>query len=287
MRYFITFLLAVLASLMVGHFTFNSDSSVSSTQETAFDRVIRTGVLRCGYNVWPPALSIDPNSGEVSGIIKELIEDAAAGVNLKVEWTIQAGWGTYAEDLKNDRFDAMCTGVWQLKEVAPLLTFTKPIFYNPVYAYVRADETRINADYSNLNSPKFRIATADGDVSALIAKENFPKAQRTSYGELTHPSEIITNVATKKADLIFIESNVGEAFMNSNPNQIKRLTNEPYKTFSASMLAFKMGEHNLAEMFDTIITEMQLHGTIDRVIEKYDPTRVNFIPVAKPYTIKE
>ena len=287
MKTALTVIVSVAISLLFGSFLFDKGDHTSNTKETAFERVMRTGVLRCGYNVWPPALSVDPNTGEVTGILKEITEKAAAGVNLKVEWVTQVGWATFAEDLKNDRYDAMCAGAWQIKEIAPTIAFTKPVFFNPLYAYVRIDESNIKADYSNLNDPKFKIVFADGSMSQTIAEEDFPKAKLISYGDLTHPSELVENVALGKADIYFVESNVGEDYIKNNPNKVRRLTNEPYRTFASPLLAFKMGEHNLVQMFDTVITEMQLHGTVDKIIEKYDPERVNFIPVAPAYQIKE
>ena len=45
-------------------------SQVEAKKETAYERVTRTGVLRCGYATWPPNVMKDPNTGKVSGIIR-------------------------------------------------------------------------------------------------------------------------------------------------------------------------------------------------------------------------
>ena len=40
-------------------------SSDTPVQESAYDRVLRTGELRCGYAFWPKVFMKDPQTGEV------------------------------------------------------------------------------------------------------------------------------------------------------------------------------------------------------------------------------
>ena len=44
-------------------------------KESAYERVIRTGIIRCGYFVWPPFLAIDPNTNKKSGIFFDIVEE--------------------------------------------------------------------------------------------------------------------------------------------------------------------------------------------------------------------
>ena len=54
-----------------------SSSAFAADKESAYERVLRTGVLRCGYIAYPPHLIVDPATGTISGISHDIIEEAA------------------------------------------------------------------------------------------------------------------------------------------------------------------------------------------------------------------
>ncbi|MCP5404741.1 MAG: transporter substrate-binding domain-containing protein [Pseudomonadaceae bacterium] len=284
MKHLATILLAVVASLLAVYaFGPKGGAGVAASRETAYERVMRTGVLRCGYNTWPPAVEVDANTGKVGGIVPELVEYAANAMSLKVEWVQQASWGTFTQDLKDGRFDAMCAGAWETKEAAPYVTYTEPVFFNPVYPYVRSNDHRFDIDLKVLNSPNYRIATIDGAMTDIIAKEDFPRAKRVSLPQMADNSEAVLNVANGKADVVFNEASVMLQFDASNPGVLRPLGNAPYRSFASPLLAAYITDAALVRMFDTVLSEMQLQGTTQRIIDKYSTDRRLFVPVAKPY----
>lgn len=257
--------------------------NVVAQKESAYDRVMRTKTLRCGYNVWPPAVAVDATTGKPTGFIVDLVEEAAKAVSLKVEWATQVGWSSYPLDLKNGRIDAMCAGAWAVKESAPYVAYTRPIFYNPVYAYARVDDTRFDADLSVLNNANYKIGAIDGAISDTIAKQDFPQAKVVGLPQITDPSQVMVDLAQSKSDVVFMEGSFAQEYESKNPNKIKRVSDKPYRSFPSPLLATSIDEQRLATMFDTIIGEMQLQGTIDRVLDKYKADRTLFVPPAKPY----
>jgi ABC-type amino acid transport substrate-binding protein len=56
-------------------------------KESAFDRILRTQTIRCGYVVYPPSIIKDPNTGRLSGIFYDITEKMGERLNLKIEWT--------------------------------------------------------------------------------------------------------------------------------------------------------------------------------------------------------
>ena len=60
MRLFLTVLLSVVLSLLA--VSIYTGEGKSGAKESAYDRVLRTGVLKCGYSVWPPYYTQDPNT---------------------------------------------------------------------------------------------------------------------------------------------------------------------------------------------------------------------------------
>ena len=180
----------------------NTLQTLVTDKETAFDRVMRTKELRCGYNIWPPAVSVDANTGKINGFIPEMVEYVAASIGIKVTWVQQAGWSSFPEDLKNRRFDAMCAGAWATKELAPYVAFTRPVFYNPVYAYAKASDTRFDAGLQTLNNPQYKIGGVDGAISAVIAKNDFPEAKIVGLPQLSDPSQVLSDLMYGKSDVV-------------------------------------------------------------------------------------
>ena len=106
MRTLFIILLSVIASVAATGLYFKSQSGggvSASTQETTYDRVIRTGTLRCGYAAWYPNLIIDPNTKAKSGISYDVMEEVGRRLGLKVEWTQEAGFGSAEQDLKTGK----------------------------------------------------------------------------------------------------------------------------------------------------------------------------------------
>ncbi len=282
MRTFLIVLLSVGLSLIAGTFIGSSDEK-SSKQETAFERVMRTGTIRCGYALAPPSILYkDTETGKLGGIFKEIIEQMASNLDLKVEWAEETGWGNVIESLQSKRFDVFCAPLWRNAERGRYVRFSTPLSFSASNAYVRHDDHRFDGDLNKLNDPKVKLATMDGEMSQVIARTHFTKAQEVSLPNLADISQLFLNVATGKADALFLEESTAQDFASKNPNKIRRLNSEPYQVFPNG-LGVNLSEDELMTMLDSALLAMQNQGEIDRIIEKYEPNRSIFMPTAKPY----
>src|SRR5580693_5757716 len=109
-------ILIVIAAFGVEKFVLSSGhltqiKTESAKAETTYDRVIRTGVLRCGYTPYSVGLMKDPNSGQLSGIYYDVITRLADNLKLKVDWVEEVGWGSQIEGLNTNRYDLICSPV--------------------------------------------------------------------------------------------------------------------------------------------------------------------------------
>ena len=286
------YILVTLLALIMGYAgakiaTPDIVQSTEAKKETAYERVIRTGVLRCGYATWPPNVMVDANTGEISGIIPELVEYAAKSVNLKVEWVQEVSWATFPQDLKSDRYDAMCAGAWAVKETANILAYTRPLFYNPVYAFARANDTRFDKGFDELNDAKYTLAGVDAAMSSVIALNDFPRAKLNSFPQMSEPSQIFMDVMYEKSDITFSEGSLFIEFDRKNPGKLRPVTWTPYRTFATPLIAVSLSDPRLAMMFDTIIGEMQLHGIVERTLKKYKTDPKVYLLPATPYLVDD
>ena len=254
-----------------------------TVQESAYDRVLRTGVIRCGYADWPPyVLRKDPTTAKITGILPDITEAIAEKLKLKVEWTENTGWGSFIESLKSHRIDVFCAGIWRNAERGRYVGFSAPIFYSPVYPYVPVDEHRFDQDLSAVNQPDVRISGMDGEMSDVIAKEHFPKATEVSVPQMGQITDILVNVATHKADIVFNEPSFVDDYVKSNPGTLRRAQEQPYQFFPTSF-GVEIHETELRDMLDSALIELENQGIINDIISKYNSDPKVFLRVAKPY----
>jgi ABC-type amino acid transport substrate-binding protein len=278
---------AVFASFLTfqfaGPITSSGDLAQIEKTETAYERVMRTGEIRCGYAMWPPkAVNKDLNTGEVVGIFPEIAEEMAKSLGLKLIWAEEVGWGNYIESLRAKRFDVFCAPLWRTGDRGKHTGYTIALAYSPLHFYARKDDDRFDENLSNLNSEEFTLSTLDGEMSSIVANRFFPKAKTTSLPQLADLSQLFINVQTGKADGVFSEPNLAFDFARKNPGTIRQVTKEPFQVFSNSF-GMLLGEVKLQQMLNTSLIELRDQGIIDQIITKYEPDRSKFLPVRKPY----
>lgn len=283
-------IIAALVSILVAWGTVKmvgTEVGVSATKETAYERVMRTKTLRCGYALWPPhAVLKDPKTGELTGIFVEIAEQMSAALDVKLVWAEETGWGSFIEGLNSNRFDLFCAPLWRNAERGKLISYTTPLAYSALHFYVRKDDNRFDKDLDILNNPQYKLATMDGEMSQMIARRFFPKAQQVSIPQLGDITQLMLNVGSGKADGVFLEPSLALDYSSKNPGKIKQVTKEPYQVFPNSF-GMLIGGGKLQEMVDSALVEMINQGVVDRIITKYEPDRSVFMPVQKPYTYVE
>lgn len=220
----------------------------NSEKESAFDRVMRTGTLRCGYVISPPHLLKDPNTGALSGIAHDAIEKMAENLHLKVDWTEEVGWATMLEGLRTHRYDMLCSAVWATSSRALIADTLKPLDFAGVNIWTRPGDKRFSGDLSAVDWSKIKIATIDGHISDIISGADFPTSQRVSMPDTTQISELFTAVADGKADVTFEENYVGYDFLQHNNGKIAKVErNKPLRLFPTTFL-IPQGEEKLKTM---------------------------------------
>lgn len=88
---------------------FISFPAFAADKETAYDRIMKSGEIRCGYAISPPAMVQDPNTGEISGMDYDIWQEIGKELGVKIVWPEEAGWGNYITGLNSGRYDAFCS----------------------------------------------------------------------------------------------------------------------------------------------------------------------------------
>lgn len=227
----------------------------------------------------------DPNTGEFSGIYHDIMEQVANGAGLKIEWTEEIPWGDFSTAVDNGRVDMFCAPLVAAPARTKSAYFTKPLFYVDFSAYVRADDNRFNNNYEAINSENIKISVIEGELSGIVAKQNFPKAQLVEINNLVGAAQAIINVADGKADVVFFEPFSVMEYMKNNPGKIKKVPNpQPFGIFGVGMPT-KLGDDKFLWLINSGLQNLLDTGYVERVFKKYNAPDDILLRVAKPYQL--
>ncbi len=257
-------------------------STGAPAKESTYQRVVRTGEIRCAYAPYAPALMKDPNTGAFSGIFYEIMTEVGHRLNVKINWVEEVGYGVIPEGFVTDRYDAFCNTVWPTAERSRGGAFTIPLYYSGADVFVRVDDHRFDNDLSKLDDPSIRFAGKDGDVSSAFAKSSFPKATITSIEALDDTTQLLEDIVHNKADAVINEPTLLFLYLEKNPNTLRDLTFGHPIRVSPNTIMIKPDQYQFKVMMDTALQELINDGFVEKILTKYDKYHV-FLRVAKPY----
>jgi ABC-type amino acid transport substrate-binding protein len=249
-------------------------------KESAYDRVIRTGTIKCGYGISPPVLVKDPNSGVVSGLDYDIWQEIGKELGLKIEFAEEAGWGNFIEGLKTGRYDAFCSELWPDPGRVKFLSLTQPVLYSFLNTYVRTDDHRFDGDLEKINTPEIIIPAIEGDVSVAMAQSRFPSAKILALPQANTVSDMFMAVLSKKADVIFVDQAMFLSLDENNKGALRKLEGVPASFVFASYFGVNSGEIQLRDMINVAIRTMIDDGRMERLARKYSQ---DYIIPAKNY----
>lgn len=258
------FLIGLFAlGLFLGH------SVSAADKETAFDRIVRTNTLRCGYATATPWFMVDPKTGEKTGYAHDVTQAVAEKLGVKVEWSEETGWGVAEQGLLAGRYDMMCGSVCIDPRRNRSAIFSTPFKHVPILPVVRTDDHRFDGGLESINKPDVRIGVKDGHVFEYIAKEKFPNAQRVYANDISDDTEFLLMLETGKIDIAFTGKITADIYEKNNPGKIKTLPTAARYCDGAFMMG--LGEFNLKQMIDNALLELNTAGTLEAIAKKYVP----------------
>jgi ABC-type amino acid transport substrate-binding protein len=256
-----------------------------TASETAYDRVMRTRTLRCGYIVWAPMFMKDPNTGKLSGIFHDYTEELAAVLSLKIDWAEELTPATYVEALKFGRVDMLCSGDWPNATRGQYLIYAPPIFYTALVPYVREKDARFDGHPEKLDDKTVALSVIDGEMSSIVARQDFPAARRVELPQTADAAQMMMQVKDGKADATIAAVGTGMRYIRANPGTVRAVKDvAPFRLFP-NTLSVRMGENNLREMMATATQEALNSGRIEKILRRYEEFPGELYRVARPYDL--
>jgi polar amino acid transport system substrate-binding protein len=224
-----------------------------------------------GYISYPPGFIVDPNTGKKSGIFNDILVEIAKRNGLKIDYKEEVTWATMIESVSTNRVELIANPVWATKERRANADFSKPVYFSPIGVYVRANDDRFDKDRSKLNDPSVRIAAVDGEINAVIGKQDFPKAQVNPFPNNIDVAQLFLEIQSNKKDVTFAEPMFAYDYMQKNPGQLKNIgAKSPIRNYPNCFL-YKKGNTKLGDFLNAQIDTLIKDGTVDRIIAKYEP----------------
>ncbi|HOO51872.1 MAG TPA: transporter substrate-binding domain-containing protein [Alphaproteobacteria bacterium] len=258
--------------------------------ETTYEKVMRTNTIRCGYLLWPPFFDQDIKTGKFSGMNYDYTEAIGEILNLKIEWTLEVIPGNQIEALRSGKIDAMCAGDGPIiPSTLKYMTYSTPLAYFPFFLYSRKDDTRFNQNWkSSINNPNIKIAVIDGDVSGQTARSLFPKATQIAIPQISGPTQMMSDVVTKKSDIVINDPLSMSYYLKHNPDTLKKLeTNGPITVIPNTLSVLK-SDNNLTflSLINQAIENIKNSPLEKEILEPYMFVNgtVAFYPSSKSYT---
>ena len=257
---------AVTAWWIVGNQPYRDDTTPTNT---AFERIMQTGVIRCGYIAWDPMLKVDPTTKQVSGIAHDVFEAAAGYLGLKVEWTKELTWGEFPLALQNNRIDAFCMGSPTSAERARATLQTDPFLFTQFVVAVLSDDARLINNPQNLNKPETTFGQVDGTASVKMMRQAFPSATQVGYPESIPLSQLLLDVGAGKIDATFMAKTMVAIYNQSHPGRLVGLDAPGVGRFLPNVMFVSPHEPRLRDMLNVALNDVLDTGLVGQAVARH------------------
>ncbi len=238
-------------------------------EQSAYDRVLSTGEIKCGYGISPPALVQDANSGKLSGLDYDIWSEIGKELDLKITWSEEAGWGNYIEGLKSGRYDAYCSEAWPTPARLKNSLMLGPVTYQILNAYVRKEDNRFDGNLERINQADVTIPAIDGDVSVTMAKNRFPKAKLDTLPQMATLSDMFMSIISEKSDVFFLDASFYDALTKERPDSLKVVPNTPPVFIYGSYYSVRTGEDKLGKLIEIALQRIIDDGRLKKMADEY------------------
>ncbi|MGE3770855.1 MAG: substrate-binding periplasmic protein [Bdellovibrionales bacterium] len=269
MNAFLKFVLVILVAALVSYGVAQRAMPVVETKETAFQRVLRTNVIRCGYYVFPPVTYRDLSTGKLSGMSVDMMETIARKAGMTVEWTQEVSFGNWQMELDAGRFDIACTPNWPTTALGRKVLFSKPMMYSPIYVIGREGDTRFQT-MADVNRPETRISTHEANEIYYLIKELLPNATVITLPQNAEGIQPVLDVMAGKADLVVSDRNQLAQWNPKNPDKkLAILAGGERLKLMPFTFAVKAGENDLNNFLNNALDDMLATNAMQNMLDKW------------------
>ena len=202
---------------------------------------------------------LDPESGEVTGFIPEIITGFATELGVGVEWeTLE--WSAMLTAVNSGRVDMIAANMNMTLERATQVTFSDPYFVDHGKGCVTKDSPYQSLD--DLQGQAVKIGVTEGSAYEELIPELFPESQTVTLSAGTWQDALSTGII----DVAFDDGVVFAGPLNVNDNLRLLDGNGPSYL---NGVAFSQGNYVMKDVFDLYIQRLKVNGDYAEIYAQY------------------
>lgn len=253
-------LAAVMCFCLVGC----GSTGTAAAEKDTLTKIMEKGKIVVGIEAQhPPVSYTNPETGEISGLIVDLVNLYAEKLGVTVEFK-QVEWSALIPGLNSGDTDIIADSLTRTVARSAALYLSDPYFLTGTTAITRADDTRFTK-WEDLNSPDVKIGFTEGTVYADIVAAKFPKAEIVTFQSKTEWCE---GLKAGRVDAIVEEQCTLVDRMSVYPGEFK-LFPQSYLDFETYGFAARYGDAGLQQSINIFLQEIKVNGEYAALYEKW------------------
>ena len=261
MKHTLTLTLALLLACMTAGIASAASTRQQLTAESTIERVMKSGVLRVGMDIFQPWAMKDKN-GKLIGFEIDVATRLAKDLGVKVEF-VPTAWSGIIPALLTGKFDVIIGGMGITAERALKVNFTNPYDYSGMSIVAHRQMAAGFSKLEDFDKNEVQIAVKLGTTAAAAAKKYLPKATLRMFDNETQLYQELRNGRVHAV----VENAPRPAFEAADYKDTLFL---PFAdTFTKEPIAFALpkGDPDTLACFNSWITLVQLEGWLQ---ERHD-----------------
>lgn len=207
-------------------------------------QIRRRGELRVGLALFTP-WSIRKKDGELIGYEIDLARKMAEDLGVKVRFAPVPS-SELINDLIDDRFDIIITGLYVTPQRALFINFSEPSGHSEVTILAsRKESSRRKAE--DFNKAGVKLGAVTGTVYADLARSRFPAAALQTFAE---EAEMISALEKGSVQAVIVTHPIPEIVTRHHTDKFHVPLSEPLATFSESF-AIRKGDPDFLNYVNT------------------------------------
>jgi len=254
----------------------NSTNGINNQTKSTLDQIVEKKEMKVGYLVFSPCVIKNQQTGELSGIFVDMVNQIAEALKVKTVW-VETNLANFSAGLNSGQFD-FCVGPTFINITrSTSVAFTQPVNYVGNSGVVLKNGKFKPNTVEDLNKEGIRIAVLQGQVMEEFSKRNFPKAQIISMAgsDLTAP---LLAVSSNNADIGFMNNVTIMSYAKEHQEvepvfvEANQLENLPLSWTT------KFSDSSLLMFLNSSITYFKSTGRLADFQKKYDIKLLYDIP---------
>ena len=230
----------------------------------ALNEILKRGTLLVGMEAGYMPFELRAKTGDIIGFDVDMTKEMAKKMGVKIKF-VNTNWDGIIPSLITKKFDMIASGMTVTQERNLKINFANPYISIGQTVLLRKGLAGKITSYSQLNNPKYKIASKLGTTGEQAVKRMIPRATYFSYET---EQEGAMEVISGKVDA-FVYDLPFNAIMASDKGKGTMIHLDQPFTFEPLGWAVRKGDHDFINWLNNFLFQVKNDGTYDRIYAKW------------------